>query len=263
MSYAGRTAVISGGASGIGESVCRMLAERQANVAILDVNEDRGERLAGELGPAAAFHRIDVTSESQVVQALDSVMEQFGAIDFNGNFAGITHVARTLGRNGPFDFDAYKHVIDVNLSGVFNMSRLCAERMARNALNDHAGSRGAIVNTASAAAFDGQVGQAAYAGSKGGVVAMTLPLARDLSRIAVRVNAIAPGLISTPLVRGGQDALTPEVEAYWKPMMEHIPHPRRFGDPDEVAALVLHLFENEYINGECIRIDAGLRMPFM
>jgi len=258
---AGRTAIVSGGASGIGAALVRALTAAGACVAILDRDEQRGLAVARELGDSVDFHLVDVADEAEVSAALDRVIERRGGIHLNANLAGITHAARTLSRNGPFDYNAWKRVIDVNLSGTFNVVRLCAERMAANATNADQESRGVIVNTASAAAFEGQVGQAAYAASKGGVVAMTLPLARDLARVAIRVNAIAPGLISTPLVHGGSDDLSPEVAAFWEPMLQAIPHPRRFGRPEEVAGLIMHIFENEYINGECLRIGGGLRMP--
>lgn len=257
----GSTAVVSGGASGIGAALSRALVAAGAAVAIFDRDRERGQTLADQLGDRAEFHRVDVTDEASVIAALDIVMSRRGSIQLNANLAGISHAARTVGKHGPFDFDAYRRVIDVNLSGTFNMVRLCAERMALNTTGDGCESRGVIVNTASAAAFEGQVGQAAYAASKGGVVAMTLPLARDLATLAIRINAVAPGLISTPLVNGGSDEPSPEAEAFWEPLLREIPHPRRFGRSEEVAALIIHLFENEYINGECLRIGAGLRMP--
>lgn len=254
MEIRGKVAVVTGGASGIGEGIVRALAAKGGRVAIFDLNEARGRALVSELGDAAIFARVDVTDEGSVASGIAQTMSAFGAIHVCVNCAGLATAHRTYGKGGPFPLADWKKTIDVNLTGTFNVLRLCAEQMAKNEPVNADGVRGVVINTASVAAFDGQVGQAAYSASKGGVVGMTLPVARDLASVGVRVNTIAPGLIDTPLFA----ALPPDVvDALGKSVL----YPKRLGRPEEIAHLAVCLVENDYINGETIRIDGGIRMP--
>ncbi|KGJ20288.1 SDR family oxidoreductase [Paracoccus sanguinis] len=240
-------AVVTGGASGLGAATAAHFRARGAQVVILD-REAAGEGYAEGLG--AGFARTDVTDEASVTAALDAAVERMGGIDVCVNCAGIVIGERTLGREGAHRLDSFRRTIEVNLIGSFNVLRLAAERMARNG---RAEDNGVIVNTASIAAFDGQAGQAAYAASKAAIAGMTLPIARDLARSAIRVCAIAPGIFGTPMLRGlpqdVQDGLAAEVT-----------NPKRLGDPDEFARLAAFIVENPYMNGETIRIDGALRM---
>jgi NAD(P)-dependent dehydrogenase (short-subunit alcohol dehydrogenase family) len=240
-------ALVAGGASGLGEATARALAARGARVAIADLNEERGEALAAELG--ATFAKADVTDEADVEAAVDAAGELRLAV----SCAGIGWAERTVGRDGPAALEPFETVVRVNLIGTFNVLRLAAAAMAGNE-PDEGGERGAVVMTASIAAFDGQIGQAAYSASKGGVVGLTLPAARDLGRLAIRVCTIAPGLFDTPLLAGlpqeNREALGAQV-----------PHPPRLGRPEEYAALACHIAENSMLNGETIRLDGALRMP--
>lgn len=254
MDIRGKAAVVTGGASGIGEGIVRALAGKGARVAIFDLNEARGRALASELGDSAIFAKVNVTDEGSVTAGIAQTMSAFGAIHVCVNCAGLATAHKTYGKGGPFPLADWKTTIDVNLTGTFNVLRLCAEQMAKNEPVNADGVRGVVINTASVAAFDGQVGQAAYSASKGGVVGMTLPVARDLASIGVRVNTIAPGLIDTPLFA----ALPPDVvDALGKSVL----YPKRLGRPEEIAHLAVCLIENDYINGETIRIDGGIRMP--
>lgn len=253
MEIRGKVAVVTGGASGIGEAIVRALAGKGARVAIFDLNETRGQALAAELRDAAIFARVNVADETSVAAGIAQAMGAFGAIHVCVNCAGLATAHKTCGKGGPFPLADWQKTIDVNLTGTFNVLRLCAEQMARNEPVAPDGTRGVVINTASVAAFDGQMGQAAYSASKGGIVGMTLPVARDLSGIGVRVNTIAPGLIDTPLFA----ALPPEVvDALGKSVL----YPKRLGRPEEIAHLAVCLVENDYINGETIRIDGGIRM---
>ncbi|KGJ13464.1 SDR family oxidoreductase [Paracoccus sanguinis] len=240
-------AVVTGGASGLGAATAAHFRARGAQVVILD-REAAGEGHAEGLG--AGFARTDVTDEASVAAALDAAVERMGGIDVCVNCAGIVIGEKTLGREGAHRLDSFRRTIEVNLIGSFNVLRLAAERMARNG---RAEDNGVIVNTASIAAFDGQAGQAAYAASKAAIAGMTLPIARDLARSAIRVCAIAPGIFGTPMLRGlpqdVQDGLAAEV-----------PNPKRLGDPEEFARLAAFIVENPYMNGETIRIDGALRM---
>lgn len=240
-------AVVTGGASGLGAATAAHFRARGAQVVILD-REAAGEGHAEGLG--AGFARTDVTDEASVAAALDAAVERMGGIDVCVNCAGIVIGEKTLGREGAHRLDSFRRTIEVNLIGSFNVLRLAAERMARNG---RAEDNGVIVNTASIAAFDGQAGQAAYAASKAAIAGMTLPVARDLARSAIRVCAIAPGIFGTPMLRGlpqdVQDGLAAEV-----------PNPKRLGDPEEFARLAAFIVENPYMNGETIRIDGALRM---
>jgi NAD(P)-dependent dehydrogenase (short-subunit alcohol dehydrogenase family) len=253
MEIKGKVAVVTGGASGIGEGVVRALVAKGARVAIFDLNEAAGRKLAEELGGAAIFAGVNVVDEASVAGGVAQTMQAFGAIHICVNCAGIASAHKTLGKEGPFPLAAWNKVIGVNLTGSFNVLRLCAEQMAKNEPFDVNGGRGVIINTASVAAYEGQIGQAAYSASKGGVVGMTLPIARDLSSVGIRVNTIVPGLIDTPLFA----ALPPEVvDALAKSVL----YPKRLGAPAEIAHLAVCIVENDYINGECIRIDGGIRM---
>jgi 3-hydroxyacyl-CoA dehydrogenase / 3-hydroxy-2-methylbutyryl-CoA dehydrogenase len=240
-------ALVAGGASGLGEATARALAARGARVAIADLNEEKGAALAGELG--ATFAKADVTDEEQVHAAVDAAGELRLAV----SCAGIGWAERTVGREGPAALQPFETVVRVNLIGTFNVLRIAAASMAGNE-PDAGGERGAVVMTASIAAFDGQIGQAAYSASKGGVVGLTLPAARDLARVRVRVCTIAPGLFDTPLLAGLPDEARQALGA-------QVPHPPRLGRPEEYAELACHIAENPMLNGETIRLDGALRMP--
>ncbi len=253
MKIAGAGAVVTGGASGIGRAIAQALAEKGGRVAIFDLNEAAGQDMARDLGAGALFQKVNVAEESSIVSAIKTTMGAFGAIHICVNCAGIGSAHKTFGKDGPFPLAAWNKTIAVNLTGTFNVARLCAEQMAKNQPLDSNGARGVIVNIASVAAYDGQIGQVAYGASKAGVVGMTLPMARDLSGIGIRVNTIAPGLIETPLL----GSLPTEVlDALAKSVL----YPKRLGKPGEIAQLAMAIVENDYINGECIRVDGGIRM---
>ncbi len=260
MKIKDKVAVITGGASGLGRATVKRILAAGGKVAIFDLDEEKGNSLAAELGDDVFFQKVDVPDEGSVRAGIAATIERFGAIHINCNYAGIGNAIRTMGRKGPFPLDAFQFVINVNLVGTFNVLRLCAERMADNEPFDEDGGRGVIVNTASIAAYEGQIGQAAYSASKGGVVGMTLPIARDLAVLGIRVNTIVPGLIATPLMMGGAEELTPEIWEHLKPLGEQVLYPRRLGDPDEIAHTAQYIIENDYVNGECIRMDGGIRM---
>ncbi len=244
--------VVTGGASGLGAGTARALAAAGGKVVIADLNRAAGETLARELGERARFAECDVTSEASARRAIEVATGAFGGLHGLVNCAGIAIGEKTLGKEGPHRLEAFSRVIAVNLVGTFNMIRLAAEAMSRGAPNA-AGERGVIVNTASVAAFDGQIGQAAYSASKGGVVGMTLPIARDLARDGIRVMTIAPGIFETPMLLG----MPPEVQ---QALGRMVPFPPRLGRPDEYAALALHIIGNEMLNGEVIRLDGAIRM---
>lgn len=264
MKIANSIALIAGGASGIGEATVRMLTASGCKCLIFDRDVERGEKLVTELGPQAHFHAGDVSDAASVSDALDACEQVFGVPNIAVNLAGITRVAKTVGKKGAFPVEDFETVIRVNLIGTFNVCRLMAERLSRHWESSEAERPdcvGVLINTASAAAFEGQVGQVAYTASKAAIIGMALPMARDLAQHGIRVNTIAPGVILTPLLLGGADELTPEIEAYYDPLTAHIQCPDRMGRANEAAALICHIIENDYINAECIRIDAGLRMP--
>lgn len=241
-------AVVTGGASGLGLATTKRLLDAGAQVVVVDL---KGEEVVAELGDRAKFVATDVTDEAGVTKALD-VAESLGPVRINVNCAGIGNAIKTLSKNGAFPLDGFRKVVEVNLIGTFNVIRLSAERIAKT--EPLAGEeRGVIINTASVAAFDGQIGQAAYSASKGGVVGMTLPIARDLSRELIRVCTIAPGLFKTPLL----GSLPEEAQ---KSLGQQVPHPARLGDPDEYGALAVHIIENPMLNGEVIRLDGAIRM---
>jgi NAD(P)-dependent dehydrogenase (short-subunit alcohol dehydrogenase family) len=252
MQIKGGTFLVTGGASGLGEGTVKMLAEGGGNVVIADVQADKGEALARQLGQKARFVRCDVTSEADGQAAVERALRDFGGLQGLVNCAGIAIAERTVKKDGPHALASFSRVIQINLVGSFNMIRLAAVAIAKGQPNA-AGERGVMVNTASVAAFDGQIGQAAYSASKGGIVGLTLPVARDLSRDGIRVCTIAPGIFETPMLLGMpkdvQDALAKQV-----------PFPPRLGKPSDYAQLVRHIVENEMLNGETIRLDGAIRM---
>jgi NAD(P)-dependent dehydrogenase (short-subunit alcohol dehydrogenase family) len=255
----GRTVLVSGGASGLGSAVVDMVVAAGGRAVILDLNDEKGRAKAAQLagtgpfGPAAVrFVKADVTRDTDVQQAIETALRDFGQIDGVVNAAGVPAAERVLGREGVQPLDHFSRVIQINLIGTFNVIRLAAAAMERNPPRA-GGERGVIVNTASVAAFDGQIGQAAYSASKGGIVAMTLPIAREFARIGVRVMTIAPGTFDTPLL-----AALPEAARV--SLAQQVPFPSRLGRPEEYAALVRHIFENEMLNGEVIRLDGAIRM---
>lgn len=252
MQIADNVFFVTGGASGLGLATVRMLGAAGARVVIGDINEEAGARAAAELGAAARFTRVDVADEPSVQQAL-ATATALGPLRGVVNAAGIAIAEKVLGKNGPHPLEAFGRVIRVNLVGTFNVIRLATAAMASN-MPLASGERGVIITTASVAAFDGQIGQAAYSASKGGVVGMTLPIAREMARHGIRVMTVAPGVFDTPLMAGLPKAAQ-------ESLAQQIPFPSRFGRPDEYAALVRHIIENEMLNGEVIRIDGALRMP--
>ncbi|HEX8440710.1 3-hydroxyacyl-CoA dehydrogenase [Archangium sp.] len=246
-------AVVTGGASGLGAATAARLVAAGAKVAVLDLPSSPGAQLVSTLGEAALFTPADVTSESEVTAALEATRTRLGPVNVLVNSAGIGVSMNTLGFRGPAKLEDFARVIHVNLVGTFNCIRLAAAHMSRNRPNAD-GERGVIVNTSSAAAFDGQVGQVAYAASKAGIVGMTLPLARDLAELGIRVVTLAPGLFDTPMLSG----LAEPVRAS---LVKQPLFPQRLGRPEEFAALVQHVLENVMLNAETIRLDGGIRMP--
>jgi NAD(P)-dependent dehydrogenase (short-subunit alcohol dehydrogenase family) len=254
MNLEGKVAIVTGGASGLGQATVEAYVARGVKVAIFDLNEERANQLIEKLGAdKAAFWKVNVADEDSVKTAVAEVVEKFGALHICNNFAGIASACKTLGKNGVFPLDQYMPVININLVGTFNVSRFAAEQMARNEPINSDGGRGVIINTASIAAMEGQVGQLAYSASKGGVVGMTLPMARDLASYGIRVNTIVPGLIHTPLFES-----LPE-QAY-KSLEASVCYPQRLGKPEEIAHMSVFMAENDYLNGECIRLDGAIRM---
>lgn len=246
-------ALVTGGASGLGAATARKLVQSGAAVTIIDLNRDAGDALAAELGGSSAFVRGDVTDVDDIAQAV-SVAAAGAPLRIAINCAGIGLGERTIARDGsPASLAAFTRVVSINLIGTYNVASQAASSMAGNEpLED--GERGVIINTASIAAFDGQIGQTAYAASKGGIVAMTLPMARDLSSVGIRVNTIAPGIVDTPLLAGLNDEMRAALAA-------GVPFPKRLGTPDDYATLALDLIRNGYMNGETVRMDGALRMP--
>ena len=253
MELDGVHALVAGGASGLGAATARELRRRGARVAVIDLDGDKASALAAELGEGAVAHRADVTGEADVEAAVRRAVDALGPLRLAVSCAGIGWAERTVTRDGPANLQPFETVVRINLIGTYNVLRLAAAAMAGNDPNAD-GERGAVVMTASAAAFDGQIGQTAYSASKGGVVALTLPAARDLSRLGVRVCTIAPGLFDTPLL-----ALLPEDQR--QKLGEGVPFPARLGRPEEFALLACHIAENPMLNGETIRLDGALRMP--
>ena len=256
MELTNSSAIVTGGASGIGAAAARMLAKKGAKVVIADLQADKGEELAKEIG--GAFCKVDVTNTQDIVNAVE-MAKSMGPIRALVNSAGIGWAQRTVGKDGTLEsaanLDAFKKVIAINLIGTFDCIRVVATAMSRNEPLAH-GERGAIVNIASVAAFDGPIGQAAYSSSKGGVVGMTLPIARDLAAVGVRVNTVAPGLIDTPIYGTGDAS-----EAFKANLQKGVLFPQRLGSSEELASMVLECITNSYMNAETIRVDGGIRMP--
>lgn len=252
MDIANHTFIVTGAASGLGAATARSLVSNGAQVIIADMQHEQGQALAAELGERARFVAVDVSNEASAQQAVTLAGEAFGSLHGLINCAGIAPAEKVLGKEGPHRLEVFAKVIQVNLVGSFNMIRLVAQALAKNTPNPQ-GERGVIISTASVAAFEGQIGQAAYTASKGGVVAMTLPIARELARHGIRVMTIAPGIMETPMLLGMpqdvQDALG-----------QMVPFPSRLGKPGEFAALVGHIISNPYLNGEVIRLDGAIRM---
>jgi len=250
----GASGIVTGGASGLGAATSRLLAKEGVKVVVVDLNEEKGKALAGEIG--GKFAKADVSNEEQVQAAVDAA-SSMGPLRVLINCAGLGNAARTVDREGkPFDLKAFEFVIRVNLIGTFNCIRLAAAAMSKTDPVGADQERGAIVNTASVAAFDGQIGQAAYSASKGGVVGLTLPVARDLAAVGIRVNTIAPGLVDTPIYGHG-----PGSEAFKEKLGRSVLFPHRLGTAEEFATMALELVKNSYMNGETIRVDGGIRMP--
>ncbi len=252
MNIQDKVAVVTGGASGLGAATARMIHAAGGQVALLDLNEQAGAALAAELGNRVRFVKTDVSDPGGVESAIQTAVEAFGGIHIAVNCAGIGDPQKILGKDGPASLERFSKVIRVNLIGTFNVARLAAAAMAHNQPSSD-GERGVIVNTASVAAFDGQVGQASYSASKGGIVGMTLPLARDLASLGIRVMTIAPGLFNTPMLAALPDHVRASVGAM-------VPFPSRLGEPREYAQLARHIIENPMLNGEVIRLDGAIRM---
>ncbi len=254
MNLEGSSSIVTGGASGIGEGAARQLAAAGSRVIVADLNEEKGEAVAGEIG--GLFVKCDVTSPDDAETAVAAASEM-GPLRALVNSAGIGWAARTIDRNNePMELDKFALVVNINLIGSFNMLSRSASAMAKTDPVDADGSRGAVVNMASAAAFDGQIGQCAYSASKGGVVGMTLPIARDLSAVGIRVNTIAPGLIDTPIYGEGEDS-----DQFKAHLGQSVLFPKRLGTAEELAFMVMECITNPYVNGETIRVDGGIRMP--
>jgi len=251
MKLENSVAVVTGGASGLGRATVAKFVASGAKVAIFDFNDAAGTALATQLGDSVLFIKVNVADEASVQGAIAKTVERFGAIHICVNYAGMGSASRTLSKKGVFPLEEFDKVLKVNLYGTFNVLRFAAEQMAKNEAVD--GERGVIINTASIAAYEGQIGQAAYSASKGGVVGMTLPIARDLASYGIRVNTIVPGLIHTPLF----DTLEPKVFAS---LAASVLNPQRLGRPEEIAHAAAFIVENAYVNGECIRVDGGIRM---
>lgn len=245
-------AVVTGGASGLGEATVRKIVANGGKAAIFDVNEEKATQLVEILGEQVMFINTDVTSEESIETAFSEVVNRFGEVTATVNCAGIGNGEKTYSKHGPHRLETFKKVIDINLIGTFNTIRIAAEKMAENESNEN-GERGVIINTASVAAFDGQIGQAAYSASKGGIVGMTLPIARDLASLGIRVMTIAPGLFNTPLFEKLPEKVFNALEA-------SVPFPQRLGYPIEYASLVKQIIKNPYLNGETIRLDGAIRM---
>jgi NAD(P)-dependent dehydrogenase (short-subunit alcohol dehydrogenase family) len=248
----GRTVIVTGGASGLGGATADLIVAAGGNAVVVDVNADAGRAKAARLGPATLFIQADVSADADARRAVHETISAFGRIDGLVNAAGIVAAERVLGKEGIQPLANFTRVVTVNLIGTFNMIRVAAESMAGNTAGED-GERGVIVNTASVAAFDGQIGQAAYSASKGGIVGMTLPIAREFARFGIRVMTIAPGTFDTPLLAALPDAAR-------QSLAQQVPFPSRLGNPAEFAGLVQHIFENRMLNGEVIRLDGAIRM---
>ena len=252
MEIKGCSAIVTGGASGLGEATVRSLVAEGATAAILDLQEDRGQQIASELGDSAIFCKTDITDEKSAQAAVDKAVEAFGAIHFAINCAGVATPSRVLSKRGPMVIEDFNKVIQINLVGTMIIIKLAAEKMVNNTPNED-GEKGVMINTASAAAFDGQVGQPAYSASKAAVVGMTLPIAREFADYGIRIVTIAPGLFETPMLAGLRDDFKAS-------LIQQVPFPKRLGRPPEYAMLVKQIIENPLLNGETIRLDQAIRM---
>lgn len=253
MKIQGKFCVVTGGASGLGAATAQYLVAQGAKVILVDMNQELGHQLQQQLGENAEFIAVDVTDENQVQQLFNHIEQKYGQLNGLVNCAGIAPSAKVLGRDGLHDLAMFQKVLNINVTGSFNMIRFAAQLMSKYDLAADEEERGVIVNTASVAAFDGQIGQSAYSASKGAIVGMTLPLARELAREAIRVMTIAPGIMETPMLK----ALPQQVQ---DALGQMVPFPPRLAKPEEFAQLVGHIFENGYLNGEVIRLDGAIRM---
>jgi NAD(P)-dependent dehydrogenase (short-subunit alcohol dehydrogenase family) len=253
MKIQGKVCVVTGGASGLGAATAQHLVAQGAKVILVDMNQELGQQLQQQLGENAEFVAVDVTDENQVQQLFNHIEQKYGQLNGLVNCAGIAPSAKVLGRDGLHDLAMFQKVLNINVTGSFNMIRFAAQLMSKYDLAADEEERGVIVNTASVAAFDGQIGQSAYSASKGAIVGMTLPLARELAREAIRVMTIAPGIMETPMLK----ALPQQVQ---DALGQMVPFPPRLAKPEEFAQLVGHIFENGYLNGEVIRLDGAIRM---
>ena len=253
MELKDKVAIVTGGASGLGRATTEAFLAKGAKVVIFDLNEDAGKATEAELGANCKFAKVNVADEASVQAGIAFVLENFGALHVAVNCAGIGSAMKTYGSKGPHSLDIFQKVLTVNLVGTFNVTRLAAEAMSKNEPVTEDGERGVIINTASVAAFDGQVGQVAYSASKGGVVGMTLPIARDLAPYGIRVNVIAPGIFNTPLMNAAPDAVK-------MPLIEMTQFPKRLGHPPEYGKLACQMVENGFFNGEVVRLDGSIRM---
>lgn len=253
MKIQGKVCVVTGGASGLGAATAQYLVAQGAKVILVDMNQELGQKLQQQLGENAEFVAVDVIDENQVQQLLNHIEQKYGQLNGLVNCAGIAPSAKVLGRDGLHDLAMFQKVLNINVTGSFNMIRFAAQLMSKYDLAADEEERGVIVNTASVAAFDGQIGQSAYSASKGAIVGMTLPLARELAREAIRVMTIAPGIMETPMLK----ALPQQVQ---DALGQMVPFPPRLAKPEEFAQLVGHIFENGYLNGEVIRLDGAIRM---
>ncbi|MDZ4817474.1 MAG: SDR family NAD(P)-dependent oxidoreductase [Planctomycetota bacterium] len=252
MQIAGHTFLITGGASGLGAGCVRRFAADGANVIIADLNEVTGTALASESCPSVRFVKTDITQTADIQHAIELAVQAFGSLHGLINCAGVLHAARVVGREGPYDLDQFRRVIEINLIGTFNAMRLSASAMAGNTPNEE-GERGVVINTSSVSAYDGQIGQASYSASKGAVAAMTLPVARELAKLGIRIVAIAPGVFDTAMMAGVSDEQRQGLSA-------QVPFPPRLGKPSEFASLACQIVENPMLNGSVIRLDGALRM---
>jgi len=252
MEIAGKTFLVTGGGSGLGAATAQLLVDRGGQVVLVDLNQATGGQMAASLGDRVRFARADVANEDDVKRAVALAVEVFGGLHGVVNCAGIAIAEKVMGKRGVHDLGVFTRVLQVNLVGAFNVIRLAVEVMAQNPPGA-SGERGVIINTASVAAYDGQIGQAAYAASKGGVAAMTLPIARDLAPLGIRVMTIAPGIFATPMLAGLPEAAQAS-------LAQQVPFPARLGHPAEYAALAVHIIENQMLNGEVIRLDGAIRM---